>query len=173
MQHMARCPNRLIEGRAVASRLCGEHLPHHSEAVPPTKTRRNQGPHAIVEKNCADTIAPGGRQSKEAGDLGDEVMDRHDLRPELGRGRQVHENEDVEIALFTVSLHVQGAGPRSDIPIDGSNVVTSPVLSDLLELKSEPTERTLVLAGQPGIHCLTGADLEPSDLGSELCAGLS
>jgi hypothetical protein len=164
-EHRLEVAERRAEIGARPGGCKGEQIADDPERLPPPLPRRHVLLDPVGRKHGAHpVVVPRRRQREHRADLGGEVALGAAHAAEAGGGAQIGHEEHRQLPLFEVALHVGGAQPRGDVPVDGPDVVARLILPHLGELDPAAPERAPVLAGHDVPHEVAGHDLQPPNL---------
>jgi len=118
------------------ARLREQQLADDTEEVIPALPRWEELADTVGEEHQPDPVVVVQRgHREERRDIGGKLALGDARRPEPGARRDVHGEEDVELALLAVLLDVRNVHPRGHVPVNAADVVPRLVLADLLEVE--------------------------------------
>ena len=120
---------------------------------------------AVREQHRAHAVVVEHRRERQHRRQLDRVVALEDeVGAERLRARDVHGQQQREVALLDELLDVERAHARGHVPVDGAHVVAGLVLAHLGELHAAPLEDRVVGAADPRLEDGAGADLDAPDL---------
>ena len=130
---------------------------------------RRIGQHAVGEREepGVDLIRER-REQQRSGDEGERLFLRIVRRAELHRSRQVHRDDDVQLALGVGVAHVRRVEARRDVPVDTPHVVAGPVRQMLVEIEARAAQRARVRADAEVADLLRGVELDVAQLAHDV-----
>ena len=146
-----------------------EDLAHNPQGVLVALARRNELVHLAVKQQQADlVVVVDGRKRQQRREFHRRLALRTFGGTEIEGRAHVHDQENGELTLFDVALHVRRAHARSDVPVDGPDIVARNVWPDFVELDAAALEDRDIGARQDVRDLAAGSQLDPPDLVNDL-----